>query len=98
MKISIVFDVETDNLCAYNDEYLAQLWHVSQANPAPFGDASACEFAELLSREIVSRWLKAGPIGLWSHQRSHQLAAGRSTAAASMHKQAFTEANSSVRA
>jgi hypothetical protein len=71
MKTTITFEVDTDRLGTFNDEYVAQLWHVSQANPAPFGDASACHFSELVGREIVRRWLMETPPALWVHQASH---------------------------
>lgn len=74
MQVTIKFEVETDNLRAYNDEYIAQLWYVSQANPAPFGDADACQFAEYVSREIVRRWLASTPAELWTHQGRHSAA------------------------
>lgn len=80
MKTTITFEVDTDRLSSFNDEYIAQLWHVSQANPAPFGDADACEFAEYVGREIVRRWLAATPPQLWTHQGRHitaQQPAGR---------------------
>ena len=65
MQVSIHFQVSTDMLPHYADAYLAQLWHVSQANPAPFSDTTACRFAELVSREIVRRWLAQTPPDLW---------------------------------
>ena len=71
MKTSITFEVDADNLASFNDAYIAQLWHVSQANPAPFGDAAACNFAELVGREIIRRWLGSTPPELWSHQGRH---------------------------
>lgn len=80
MKTTITFEIDTDRLSAFNDEYIAQLWHVSQANPAPFGDADACDFAERVGREIVRRWLAVTPPQLWGHQGCHvktQQPAGR---------------------
>ena len=71
MKTSITFEVDADNLASFNDAYIAQLWHVSQANPAPFGDAAACNFAELVGREIIRRWLVGTPPELWTHQARH---------------------------
>lgn len=38
MKTTITFEVDGDELECHTDEYLAQLWHIAQANPAPFGD------------------------------------------------------------
>lgn len=71
MQVSITFEVSTDYLPNYTDAYIAQLWHVAQANPAPFGDLSACRFAEHLAREIVRRWLAQTPPDLWHHQGEH---------------------------
>ncbi|MDH1675842.1 hypothetical protein [Comamonas aquatica] len=68
---SITFQIESDKLPHYTDAYLAQLWHIAQANPAPFGDAQACELAEQVGREIVRRWLATTPPELWHHQGRH---------------------------
>lgn len=68
MKTAITFEVDTDNLEHHTDEYVAQLWHIGQANPAPFGDANACTFAEYVGREIVRRWLAGVGPALWVHQ------------------------------
>ena len=76
MKTAITFEVDTDNLEHYTDEYLAQLWHIGQANPAPFGDASACNFAEFVGREIVRRWLSGVAPALWVHQGLHTVPTG----------------------
>ena len=70
-KTSITFEVDADSLESFTDTYIAQLWHVSQANPAPFGDAVACNFAERVGREIIRRWLINTPPELWAHQASH---------------------------
>lgn len=68
---SITFQIEADKLPHYTDAYLAQLWHIAQANPAPFGDAQACDLAEQVGREIVRRWLATTPPELWHHQGRH---------------------------
>lgn len=68
---SITFHVDADNLSRFTDEHIAQLWHIAQANPAPFGDAQACDFAEQVGREIVRRWLATTPPELWNHQGRH---------------------------
>lgn len=70
---SITFQIDADKLPHYTDAYLAQLWHIAQANPAPFGDAQACEFAEQVGREIVRRWLATTPPELWHHQGRHAI-------------------------
>ena len=72
-KTTITFEVCGDDLARYNDSHIAQLWHISQANPAPFGDHAACNFAEQVGREIVRRWLKDTPPELWVHQGRHAL-------------------------
>ena len=79
---TITFTVNTDNMGRMDDAHLAQLWHIAQANPAPFGDRDACEFAEHVGREIVRRWLASTPPELWTHQgrhvpHAHDLAQGR---------------------
>lgn len=71
MKLRIAFDLDSDRLPHYTDEHLAQLWHIAQANPAPYGDRDACRFAEGVGREIVRRWLAAAPVALWTHQAAH---------------------------
>lgn len=70
-KTTITFEVDANNLTSFTDTYIAQLWHVSQANPASFGDAEACNFAELVGREIIRRWLESTPPELWAHQGRH---------------------------
>ena len=67
----ITFEVDPRNLEGYTDEYVAQLWHISQANPAPFGDRTACEFAEHVGREIIRRFVTAQRPALWVHQGRH---------------------------
>lgn len=67
----ITFDVDTECLCGFTDAYIAQLWHIGQANPAPFGDAHACDLAEHVGREIVRRWLCEQTPELWAHQGRH---------------------------
>lgn len=71
---SITFDIRADEaiLTSYNDQYLATLWHIGQANPAAFGDVAAGELVEKLGREIIRRWLASVPPELWNHQgRDH---------------------------
>lgn len=70
-KTIITFEVDSDHLSNYSDSYLAQLWHIGQANPAPFGDVAACAFAEHVGREIVQRWLASVGPELWVHQARH---------------------------
>ena len=80
-KTTITFEVDADSLPALTDTYIAQLWHVAQANPAPFGDAVACNFAEHVGREIIRRWLASTPPELWTHQGRHVGGPGRASAA-----------------
>lgn len=67
--ITIAFD--TDAMPSYTDEFLAQLWHVGQANPAPITDQDAGTIAEAIGREIIRRWLERTPAALWNHQGGH---------------------------
>jgi hypothetical protein len=71
MKATIAFNIDTDSLQGYNDDHLAQLWHIGQANPAPIQDRAAGELAEKIGREIIRRWLGGVPPALWSHQGHH---------------------------
>ena len=71
MQATITFQVDTDHLTHTADDTLAQLWHISQANPAPFGDATACDLAEQVAHEIVRRWLATISPALWTHQARH---------------------------
>ena len=68
---AITFEVKEDMLPHYADEHLAALWHIAQANPAPFGDRDACDFAEHVGRQIITRWLASTPPALWHHQGRH---------------------------
>lgn len=77
-SITIRFDV--DNLRGYTDEFLAQLWHVGQANPAPIKDVEAGRIAERLGREIIHRWLSLQSPALWNHQGAHEAYALREAA------------------
>lgn len=72
-KREIVVSFDLDRLQSYTDEYLAQLHHVCQANPAEFGDKEACETAEAVKSEIVRRWLARVPAELYHHQAKHIL-------------------------
>ena len=67
----ITFAVSLDSLGSFSDEYIAQLWHISQANPAPFGDRQACDLAEHIGREIIRRFVSSQPPALWTHQARH---------------------------
>jgi hypothetical protein len=67
-KVTIAIEIDPARLASYADSYLATLWHVAQANPAPHGDHTAGELAESVGWEIIRRWLKAAPVELWHHQ------------------------------
>lgn len=71
MKLEITIPVDTDTLSHIRDEYLAALWHVAQANPAPIQDHAASRVAEAIGREIIRRFLATTPPLLWEHQGSH---------------------------
>ena len=70
MKTSITIEIDTDRLGSITDTYLAQLWHVGQANPAPGSDPDAGHLAETIGREIIRRWLTSPGAGpeLYAHQ------------------------------
>lgn len=69
--ITIEIDTEVGALDNYTDEYIAMLWNVAQANPAPISDIAAGETAEAVGREIIRRFvLRTGP-PLWHHQGNH---------------------------
>jgi len=53
--LAITFTVGREGLPHFTDAYIAQLWHIAQANPAPFGDRDACNFATTDGRAIVTR-------------------------------------------
>jgi hypothetical protein len=70
MKLSITFDIDLEHgqIEHYTDQYLAQLWHIAQANPADYGDADASAFVKAVGDEIVRRWMSAMPVTLYNHQ------------------------------
>jgi len=70
-KTIIQFEVDGSDLEHWDDQHLAQLWHIAQANPAPFGDAEACDFAERVGREIIRRFVSNTRPELWHHQARH---------------------------
>lgn len=70
-KLEVTIEIDADRLTGYTDEYLATLWHVAQANPAPLGDRAAGELAERIGREIIRRWLSMAGPELYRHQGHH---------------------------
>ncbi len=74
MKTSVTIEIDTAGLPHYTDAYLAQLWHVAQANPADdFEAKEPGELVELIGREIIRRWLAAMPPELWRIQGRHYM-------------------------
>lgn len=68
MKTTIAIDIDTDALRGYEDSYLAQLWHIAQANPAPYDDMDAGVVVEQIGFEIIRRFLATTPPDLYAHQ------------------------------
>lgn len=68
MKCTITIEIDTQGLDSYTDEYLAELWHIAQANPKPFGNKEACELVREIGTEIIRRWLVSMPVPLHHHQ------------------------------
>lgn len=72
--LTVTFEVDTQSLDGFTDEYITQLWHISQANPAPFGDPQAGELAKMVGHEIIRRFVTQQPPALWVHQAGHAAA------------------------
>ena len=66
-QIAITFDL--NQLSGYTDEFLATLWHVAQANPAPHGDHDAGEIASKIGAQVIRRWLAKAPVEMYRHQQ-----------------------------
>ncbi len=71
MKATVTIAIDTDDLQSLEDSALASFWHVSQVNPAPFGNLNACTLAEAVRTEIVRRWLQRAPVPLHAHRIDH---------------------------
>ena len=67
-KITFEIDTDASRLASFTDTYLASLWHIGQANPAPFGDMDAGLLVKAVGDEIVRRWLAASPAPIYEHQ------------------------------
>jgi hypothetical protein len=67
--IDITISFDPHKLPSYTDEFLATLWHVAQANPAPHGDYRAGETATNIGFEIIRRWLAKAPVEMYHHQQ-----------------------------
>lgn len=72
MKTDVTISINTDNLPSFTDQYLAQLWHIAQANPAPYGDKEACELASAIGFEIIRRFVASQGPELYNHQADHR--------------------------
>ena len=58
METTITFEVDSDKLSSCNDDYLASLWFIAQANPAPMEDRDACRIAEHMSKNTTpTQWI-----------------------------------------
>lgn len=68
MKTTVTIEIDTDRLSDYTDTYVAQLWHIAQANPAPYGDRDASDIAAAVGTEIIHRWLKLARPELHTHK------------------------------
>jgi hypothetical protein len=71
VKVPVTIEIDLNELPRYTDEHIATLWHVAQANPAPFGDGLAGEIVSKLMFEIVRRWLTGVSPELYHHQPHH---------------------------
>lgn len=67
MKTTITFEIDTQGLDGYTDEYLAQLWYIAQANPEPWFERDACQLVKEVGSEIIKRWLVSMPVPLHNH-------------------------------
>ena len=70
MKHSITIEIDDEAFASKTDAYIAQCWHIAQANPAPHSDRLAGALAEAIGREIIRRWLASPVTGpqLYAHQ------------------------------
>lgn len=68
MKVAIEFQIDTERLSGYTDAYLAQLWSIAMANPAPHGDEDASNLVRDVGTEIIRRWLKRAGAEMYTHQ------------------------------
>ena len=71
MKTEITINIDTNALNSLPDDYLACMWAIAQANPAPIDNRDAGEVAEAVGREIIRRFLKQVDFPLWHHQGKH---------------------------
>lgn len=71
MMATITLEFDAQGLSGYTDEFLAALWHASQAQSKPFGDKETCETVEQVGREIIRRFLTNTSPALWHFQGRH---------------------------
>lgn len=64
---TITIEIDVSCLTSVTDAYLAQCWHVAQANSAPHGDKVASELVAAIGDEIIKRWLQANPGERYNH-------------------------------
>jgi hypothetical protein len=68
MKTSVTISIDTAALQHHTDGHLAVLWHVSQVNPATYGDEQAGAIVEAISFEIIRRFVRGAEPELCTHQ------------------------------
>lgn len=67
-KVTVPIEIDSAEIARYSDQHLALLWHVAQANPAPYGDWRAAELVKDIGSEIIRRWLGKIPAEMYHHQ------------------------------
>ncbi|WP_405925472.1 hypothetical protein [Streptomyces sp. NBC_00035] len=67
-KTTISIEIDPSNLTRVPASHLAMLWHVVQANPAPYDDQQAGELAAKVGHEIIRRWLASTEPEMHHHQ------------------------------
>lgn len=72
LSITISIPDEMHGLEGYEDGYIALLWNAAQANPkSSFEDPEVARIVELLSFEIIRRFLKKQEPTIYHHQAAH---------------------------
>lgn len=71
-SVTIEIDTDASSLTSITSAFLAEAWHVAQANPAPYGDKNAGLLVKALGDEIVRRWLAEIPAVQFHHQAVDQ--------------------------
>lgn len=71
-SVAITIEFDPDKLPSYNDEHLAFLWHLAQANPADgFNAEEPGDTAMKIGWEIIRRWLRDVQPEMYHHQQRH---------------------------